>query len=95
MAIIRRLDLEKDAVKVYLKLVKLSQTRSNLINGLETTELSEIHIQTLIIGIEKYGDILVLVKFEANWMVKLREHSPYKYTSHVHHAPYLDLKSNR
>ena len=75
MAIIRRLDLEKDTVKVYLKLVKLGQTRSNLINGLETTELGEIHIQTLIIGIEEYGDILVLVKFEANWMVKLREHS--------------------
>ena len=75
MAIIRRLDLEKDAVKVYLKLVKLGQTRSNLINGLETTRLGEIHIKILIIGIEEYGDVLVLVKFEANWMVKLREHS--------------------
>ena len=59
MAIIRRLDLEKDAVKVYLKLVKLGQTRSNLINGLETTGLGEIHIQILIIGIEEYGDVLV------------------------------------
>ena len=56
-------------------LLKVGQTQSNLTDGLETTELSEIHIQTLIIGIEKYGDILVLVKFEANWMVKLREHS--------------------
>ena len=56
-------------------LLKVGQTQSNLINGLETTELGEIHIQTLIIGIEEYGDILVLVKFEANWMVKLREHS--------------------
>ena len=75
MAIIIRLDLKKDAVKVYLKLVKLGQTRSNLINGLETTELGEIHIQILIIGIEEYGDVLVLVKFETNWMVRLRKHS--------------------
>ena len=75
MAIIRRLDLEKDAVKVYLKLVKLGQTRSNLINGLETTGLGEIHIQILINGIEEYGDVLVLVKFETNWMVRLRKHS--------------------
>ena len=56
-------------------LVKVGQIRSNLIDSLETTELGEIHIQTLIIGIEEYGDVLVLVKFEANWMVKLREHS--------------------
>ena len=75
MVAIRRLDLEKDAVKVYLKLVKLGQTRSNLINGLETTGLGEIHIQILIIGIEEYGDVLVLVKFETNWMVRLRKHS--------------------
>ena len=47
-------------------LLKVGQTRSNLIDGLETTELGEIHIQTLIIGIEEYGDVLVLVKFEAN-----------------------------
>ena len=47
-------------------LVKVSQTRSNLIDGPETTELGEIHIQFLIIGIEEYGDILVLVKFENN-----------------------------
>ena len=77
-------------------LVKVGQTRSNLINGPDTTKLSEIHIQLLIIRIEKYGDILVLVKFETNWMVKLREYIyPYRYTTHVHHAPYLDLKSNR
>jgi len=56
-------------------LIKVSQTRSNLIDGPETTELGEIHIQFLIIGIEEYGDILVLVKFETNWMIRLREHS--------------------
>ena len=56
-------------------LVKVDQTRSNLIDGPETTRLCEIHIQILIIGIEKYGDILVLVKFENNWMIRLREHS--------------------
>ena len=56
-------------------LLKVGQTRSNLIDGLETIELGEIHIQTLIIGIEEYGDVLVLVKFKANWMVKLKEHS--------------------
>ena len=56
-------------------LVKVSQTRSNLIDGPETTELGEIHIRILIIGIEEYGDILVLVKFDNNWMVRLREHS--------------------
>ena len=56
-------------------LVKVVQTRSNLIDGLETTTLGKIHIQILIIGIEEYGDILALVKFETNWMVRLREHS--------------------
>ena len=56
-------------------LVKVGQTQSILIDGLETTRLGEIHIRILIIGIEEYGDILVLVKFENNWMVKLREHS--------------------
>ena len=38
-------------------LVKISQTRLNLIDGNETTELGEIHIRILIIGIEEYGDI--------------------------------------
>ena len=47
-------------------LVNVGQTRSNLIDGPETTRLCEIHIRILIIGIEKYGDILVLVKFENN-----------------------------
>ena len=56
-------------------LVKVDQTRSNLINGPETTRLCEIHIRILIIGIEEYGDILVLVKFENNWMIRLSEHS--------------------
>ena len=56
-------------------LVKISQTRSNLIDGPKTTILCEIHIRILIIGIKKYGDILVLVKFENNWMIRLREHS--------------------
>ena len=56
-------------------LVKVGQTRSNLIDDLETTRLCEIHIRILIIGIEEYGDILVLVKFENNWMIRLREYS--------------------
>ena len=56
-------------------LVKVGQTKSNLINGPKTTGLGEIHIQTLIISIEEYDGILVLVKFETNWMVKLREHN--------------------
>ena len=47
-------------------LVNVGQTRSNLIDGPKTTRLCEIHIRILIIGIEKYGDILVLVKFENN-----------------------------
>ena len=47
-------------------LVNIGQTRSNLIDGPETTRLGEIHIRILIIGIEKYGNILVLVKFETN-----------------------------
>ena len=55
-------------------LVKVGQTRSNLIDGLDTTGLGEIHIQILIIRIEEYGDILMLVKFETNWMVRLREY---------------------
>ena len=56
-------------------LVKVSQTKINLINVPETIGLGEIHIRILIIRIEKYGDILVLVKFETNWMAKFREHS--------------------
>ena len=55
-------------------LVKVSQTRSNLIDGPDTTGLGEIHIQILIIRIEEYDDILILVKFETNWMVRLREY---------------------
>ena len=53
-------------------LVKVGQTKSNLINGPETIGFDEIHIQTLIIVVEEYSDILVLVKFETIWMVKLR-----------------------
>ena len=53
-------------------LVKIGQTRSNLIDGPDTTGLGEIHIQILINRIEEYGEILVLVKFETNWMVRLR-----------------------
>ena len=56
-------------------LVKVGQTQSYLIDGPETTRLCEIHIQILIIGIENYGDILVLVKFENNWMIRLSKHS--------------------
>ena len=74
-------------------LVKVGQTRSNLLDSLKTTGLGEIHIRILIIGIEKYGDILVLVKFENNWIVRLREHS--HTGTYIHHAPFLDLKSNR
>ena len=37
------------------------------------TGLREIHFQILIIGIEEYGGILVLMKFETNWMVRVRE----------------------
>ena len=55
-------------------LVKVGQTWSNLIDGPDTIGLDEIHIQILIIRIEEYGDILVLVKFETNWMVRLREY---------------------
>ena len=53
-------------------LVKVGQTQSNLIDGLETTRLSENHIQTFITSIEEYDDVLVMVKFETNWMVRLR-----------------------
>ena len=67
MVTIKRLDLEKGVVKV-------GQTRSNLIDGLNTTRLGKIHIQILIIRIEEYDNILVLVKFETNWMVRLREY---------------------
>ena len=56
-------------------LAKVGQTQSNIIDSPETIGLGDIHIQILIIGIEEYGDILVLGKFETNWMVRLREHS--------------------
>ena len=56
-------------------LVKVGQTKSNLINGPKTTTLCEIHILILIIGIQKNGDVMVLVKFENNWMIRLTEHS--------------------
>ena len=56
-------------------LVKVSQTRVNLVDGPMTTGLGEIQIRILIIGIEEYGDILVLEKFENNWIVRLREQS--------------------
>ena len=63
-------------------LVKVGQTSSNLVDGPETTRLGEIHIQTLIIGIEEYVDVLVFLKFETNWMIKLREHS-HKSTQYI------------
>ena len=56
-------------------LVKVGQTQLNLIDGPLTIGLGEIYIQILIIRIEGYDDILVLVNFETNSMVKLREHS--------------------
>ena len=55
--------------------VKVGQTRSNLIDGPETIRHCEIHVRILIVGIEKYGDIMVLVKFENNWMIRLCKHS--------------------
>ena len=55
-------------------LVKIGQTWSKLIDGPDTIGFGEIHIQILIIKIEEYGDILMLVKFETNWMVRLREY---------------------
>ena len=63
-------------------LVKVGQTRSNLIDDPETTKLCESHIQIFIIGIEKYGNILVLVKFKNNWMVRLKKHC-HKGTQHT------------
>ena len=53
-------------------LLKVGQTWSNLIDSPKTTGLGENHIQTFITGIEEYGDVLVMVKFETNWMVRLR-----------------------
>ena len=47
-------------------LIKVGQTRSNLMDGPDTTGHGEIHIQILVIGIEEYDDILVLMKFETN-----------------------------
>ena len=67
MVIIKLLDLEKCVVKV-------GQTQSNLIDGPNNTGFGKIHIQILIIRIEEYGDILMLVKFETNWMDILREY---------------------
>ena len=62
-------------------LVKVSQTRLNVIDCPETTELGETRIRILIIGIEEYDDILMLVKYETNLLVRLREHS---FTSSQH-----------
>ena len=56
-------------------LVKVGQIQSNLIDGPLNTGHGEIHIRILIIGISEGGDILVLVKFWINWMVRLREQS--------------------
>ena len=56
-------------------LAKVCQTQSNITDGPVNTGLGEIHIQLLIIGFEKRGDILLLLKFENNWMVRLREQS--------------------
>ena len=47
-------------------LIKVGQTRSNLMDDPDTTGLGEIHIQILVIGIEEYDDILVLMKFKTN-----------------------------
>ena len=48
-----------------------------------------IHIQILIIGFQEYGgDILVLAKFETNWMVRLREqnHTSTQHMSITRHS---------
>ena len=45
-------------------LVKFGHIQSNLIDVPKTTRLGELHIQILVIGIEEYGDILVLMNFE-------------------------------
>ena len=81
MVTVNRLDLEKGMVKV-------DQIRSNLIGVPKTTRLGEIYFQISIIEIEEYGDILVLVKFKTNWMVRLREHShtSTQYMSIMHHT---------
>ena len=47
-------------------LVKIGQTRSNLMDGPDTIGLGEIHIQILVIRIEEYNNLLVLMKFETN-----------------------------
>ena len=47
-------------------LVKVGQTRLNLIDGPDTIGLGDIRIQILIIRIKEYGDILMFVKFETN-----------------------------
>ena len=61
--------------KLGQNLVKVGHARSNLIDGPDTTRLGKIHIQILIIKIEEYDNVLVLVKFVTNWMVRLREYS--------------------
>ena len=68
-------------------LVKVCQTRSNIIDGLVTTRLGEIHIQIFIIEIVEYGDILMLGKLDNNWMVRLREqsHTGTQHMSTTHH----------
>ena len=54
---------------------KVGQTQSNIIDGLLTTRIGEIHNPILIVRIEEYGDTLVLVKFKTNWIVRLRKQS--------------------
>ena len=56
-------------------LYKVGQSQSNITAGLVTTRLAEIRIPILIFRIGEYGDTLVLVKFETDWMVRLREQS--------------------
>ena len=47
-------------------LLKVGQTMSNLIDSPKTIGLGENHIQTFITGIEEYGYVLELMKFETN-----------------------------
>ena len=84
MVLIKLLNFKK---KRGQNLYKVGQTRSNITDGLVTTRLRKIRIPNLIVRIEEYGDTLVLVKFENNWMVRLREqtHADTQHMSITHH----------
>ena len=58
-----------------VRLREHSHTGTEHVHHTPYSYLDDIHTHILIIGIEEYGDILVFMKFETNWMVRLREHS--------------------